>query len=355
LSQDIDTKNALNGNSPSKEENEIDVDPQNTLDQVLADCLSKISESRDADMFLYSAPIDEDKVDKFLGIVKEKTRKRKNVILVFTTFGGSPHAAYRLARTLKRLYDNFTLFLFGSCKSAGTLIAIGADKIVMSDFAELGPLDMQLPKADDMVARASGLDIQEALRQLSSYAYEVFDNCFITTLARSRGTITTKTAADIAGSLANGLISPIAGQIDPLRIGEVYRSIRVAEDYGRRLNPEREEALEALVSGYSSHSFVIDYDEACKLFKDCVRQPNALEAMLGQVLFPLVRYPEESGSFIMDLGDKMHHTVPEGNNSTDGSADSDGSINQAESVEDESESTSNAEEKPNEQEFEKSE
>ena len=34
------------------------------------------------------------------------------------------------------------------CKSAGTLLALGADEIIMSNLSELGPLDIQLPDRD---------------------------------------------------------------------------------------------------------------------------------------------------------------------------------------------------------------
>ena len=282
---------------------QIDQLSMETIEKSMANCIKEVMEDLDADLFLFSGSIDSDSVDQFINTVREKHPKRLNVALVFTTYGGTPHPAYRLARTLKRLYEKFTLFIFGYCKSAGTLVAIGADEIVLSDFGELGPLDVQLLKDDEVIGRSSGLDLQEALGQLNLNIYDIFQDCLLRTLQSGGGAITTKTAADIASSIAIGLISPIAGQIDPLRLGEVARSVRIAKDYGMRLNNSREMTIHRLVSDYPSHSFVIDYEEAKDLFGDGVRKPkNIHEELLEQWLFNIVRNPYESG-IIADLSD----------------------------------------------------
>jgi hypothetical protein len=272
-----------------------------TFIDILRLCYLNISKEIDADLFLYSAEISDSEVDQLIGIIRNKKYRKKNAILILTTYGGSPHAAYRLTKFFQRYYEKFILFLFGYCKSAGTLIAIGADEIVMSDFAELGPLDIQILKNDDLLGRSSGLDLQQSLKQLNIHVYEVFVNCFVETLAAGNGAITTKTAADIASTVAVGLLSPIAAQIDPLRIGEISRSVKIAEDYGKRLNSNREKAIKALISQYSSHSFVIDYDEAKELFGDAVRQPQNLEIVLERILYDRVRCPDNSEPWILDL------------------------------------------------------
>jgi len=103
-----------------------------------------------------------------------------------------------IARSLKRFYKRFTLHVFGCCKSAGTLVALGADEVVMSAHAELGPLDVQLLKEDELGQQSSGLDIFQALSIINAQAFRIFENNFLKIKQRSLGTITTKTAADIA-------------------------------------------------------------------------------------------------------------------------------------------------------------
>lgn len=255
----------------------------------LQDCIKGISEDLDADILLYSADISEDNADKLIEIVRTKASRKDNVALILATYGGDPDSAFRITRFLKEAYKKFTLFVFGYCKSAGTLVAIGADEIVMSDFAELGPLDVQVLKENDF-RRSSGLDLQQALSILSSQAYSTFEECFLSTIYRSGGAIAPKTAADIASSMAVGLLAPIAGQIDPLRLGEVSRSMNVTYEYGIRLNPNLKKTINKLVSGYPSHSFVIDQREAKELFR-VVREPTTQELILERILSECARSP----------------------------------------------------------------
>lgn len=261
-------------------------------------CVEFVSEELDADAFLYSAEITDINADTLINEIKETSPKRDNVILILTTYGGDPDAAFRIARYIKRKYQKFTLFVFGSCKSAGTLLALGADEIVMSDFGELGPLDVQVTKDDDFRSE-SVLDIQQALSVIGSQAFEMFESYLLKLISGTQALITTRTAADIASSMAVNLLSPISSQIDPLRLGEMNRLMNIALAYGQRLKPESIEVIKNLIYNYPSHSFVIDYEEAKKLF-DYVREPMDLEYELEEMILPLVRKPS-SQEIILNL------------------------------------------------------
>jgi ClpP class serine protease len=39
----------------------------------------------------------------------------------------------------------------GYCKSAGTLIALGANELAFGEHGELGPLDVQIAKRDEVL------------------------------------------------------------------------------------------------------------------------------------------------------------------------------------------------------------
>jgi len=255
----------------------------------LVKCIVDIESSLGADLVLYSAEISDKKADTLIEVVRSIKDKKDTIVLTLATFGGDPDAAYRITRFLKSHYKKFILFIFGYCKSAGTLIAIGADEIVMSDLAELGPLDIQIARPDDFRS-SSGLDLDQALDELTKRIYGTYQACFVKTMYQGGGTISTRTAADIASALAVGLLSPITAQIDPLRLGENARQIQIAYDYGIRLNPKKADMISKLVSGYSSHSFVIDYQEAQTLFGN-VRRPQGAECILEQVLYECVRSP----------------------------------------------------------------
>lgn len=90
-----------------------------------------------ADVYAVTAGITDRCGNRFIEVVRGIKNKRENAILILTTQGGSADAAYQMARCVKKHYKKFTLFVFGHCKSAGTLIAVGADEIVMSEFGQL--------------------------------------------------------------------------------------------------------------------------------------------------------------------------------------------------------------------------
>lgn len=243
-----------------------------------------VSKTFDADVVLFSGGIDHDNADELIRIAKRSDRK-ENIYLLMTTRGGLPDAAYRMARTLQRYYKRITLYVHGRCKSAGTLVAVGAHEIILSDFGELGPLDVQLGKQDELFENQSGLNITQALSSLNTRVIEFFRTSLLDSRAGVR--MSTRLSAEIATKLAIGAYEPIFGQVDPVQLGSIERAIQIASVYGTRLAEISKnlhpEAIDKLVSSYPSHSFVIDLEEAKRLFKS-VRQPTDTEEELGECI-----------------------------------------------------------------------
>ncbi|WDF45235.1 hypothetical protein PQ459_10025 [Chryseobacterium sp. KACC 21268] len=248
--------------------------------------LRTLINERDQDFYIYVGTIEDDNVDKFIKIIRDKEDRKKGCSLILTTYGGDPDAGYRIIRSIKRYYDSLTIYVFGVCKSTGTLMALGADEIVMSDFGEFGPLDIQLAK-DDELSNMSGLNFVQSLVSLNDQLYKSFEENFLGLKRRSQGSITTKTAAEIGSRLSIGLISPISAQIDPVKLGEVQRAISIAHDYGSRLCDDYE-LVSTLITSYPSHGFVIDYDEAKSIFKN-VRWVDEDEVIIERSLIKLMR------------------------------------------------------------------
>lgn len=105
-------------------------------------------------------------------------------------------------------YERFTLFVSGLCKSAGTLVAVGAHELIMSDYGELGPLDVQMPKQDAVWEMQSGLTVMSTLNTLQHTAARTFGQIF-SSLLQGPSSITLKTAAEIATKMTIGLYSPL--------------------------------------------------------------------------------------------------------------------------------------------------
>jgi serine dehydrogenase proteinase len=253
--------------------------------------VDSIEDHYDADLLVYFGPIYRPWDDCLIDLCA-KREKRKNVLLMLTTLGGDAHSAYRMARYLQQSYcrpesaavepGQLIIFVNGVCASAGTLVTLAADKLILTNHTELGPLDVQMRKPDEVGERTSGLTPIQALGYLEGQAQKFFASQFdgLRKLAFS-----TRMAADVAAQLASGLLSKLYEQIDPLRLAEYDRSNRIAEHYGDRIKTKnvKEDAVKRLLECYPSHEFCIDTVEAKELF-DHVEKPTPALEMLGNRL-----------------------------------------------------------------------
>jgi hypothetical protein len=254
-----------------------------------------IARTADSDVITFNGHTYREQSEPFLDMVRAR-RRRENVLLVLVTPGGVADAAYRIARCLQLSYKKFTVLLPGWCKSAGTLCTLGAHEVVMTDCAELGPLDVQLAKTDELRVATSGLTLSEALRAMKEQAFQMYESYMLRIIDNSEGMISFKVASDIAMHLVSGLYGPVYGHLAPLHIGETFRSMRIARAYGSRLQAKSQNSatktLEMLSDTYPDHGFVIDLDEAKRLFKRA-REPNQQELALVNALGPEFRYPPD--------------------------------------------------------------
>lgn len=230
------------------------------------------------DVIIYSGEIDRSGHSELVQLVRRSGR-RKNVYFVLTTPGGNPDTAYKIARCLQRAYERFVLFVPAYCKSAGTLIALGANELVLTEDAELGPLDIQVRKREELFEFSSSLDPVTALEFLRTQVMVTYRQ-YLYQIKIDNG-LTTKMSAEMAAELSLGSFRPIYEQVDPVRLGELWRAINIAFDYGKRLGHRNllPGALERLVLGYPSHGFVIDQQEAQELFQN-VRLPNSTDKLI---------------------------------------------------------------------------
>lgn len=248
-----------------------------------------LAEAEGFEVAVYNGEIVSEAVDTFLPIIRARAPTQKPALLMLVTPGGEADAAYRLARCFQTTYpDRFTVFVPGWCKSAGTLVAVGANRLVVSDNGELGPLDVQLRKADELIERASGLVIETALDYLEKRVIGMFEKYYLQIIRGSDGMISFKTANSIASKLVTDLYAGVYARIDPIKIGENFREVRVAKDYGKRLelrarNLQSERSLDILIESYYSHSFVIDRDEAESLFRQVYKPSDAVTAFATAV------------------------------------------------------------------------
>lgn len=197
-----------------------------------------------------------------------KTRDRALMVLV--TNGGDPDCAYRIARYFQENYLSLTVLIAGRCKSAGTLIALGSSELAFMPYGELGPLDIQMTKVDKFDHAQSGLTIQDALNTLESRATASFFEMVRGYMEANQGLLSFPSASKAASDFVTQLYAPILSRIDPEEVGARSRAMKIADDYGKRLSLKWQNvkpgAVARLAETYSSHSFVIDMQEAAELF-----------------------------------------------------------------------------------------
>jgi hypothetical protein len=251
---------------------------------------AKVSQALNADIYVVSGPMYPPAEDEMSALLSRGTPK-PNALVLLTTFGGLANVSYCIGRALRHCYSGtdrrLVMFIHTKCKSAGTLLAIAADELVMSGTAELGPLDVQMRKPDELGDVISGLTPVQALEFLEERTFDTFEYFAFELIKRSLGQITTRTAFNVADTLMTELFRPIYAQLDPNRLGEYHRNMLVAMEYGKRLNAGNlrlgERSLRELVYNYPSHDFWIDRAEAESLFSR-VRPPTDDERALANLL-----------------------------------------------------------------------
>ena len=248
---------------------------------------NKYGRSIKADILMYNGSIDRGIAYHVISLCRKRNR-RENLFFILVTPGGDANAAYRIGRCLQDKYNKLTIFVPGWCKSAGTLLAVAANELVIGDFGELGPIDVQRIKSDEVWQRSSGLTEESAISTLETALAKSFQDFVSKIRDMSQAQIGFRAAAEVVSPMIVGAFAPIFGQIDPLMIGESARAMRVASDYGHRLdikgrNLQSRESMENLVSGYADHGFSIDRQEAEQLFNN-VSVPNTeLEAIFSAI------------------------------------------------------------------------
>jgi ClpP class serine protease len=72
------------------------------------------------------------------------TLSNSKLDLILETGGGSGEVAEDIVRSLHEKYDEIGVIVPGWAKSAGTIIAMAGDEILMDSSSALGPIDAQL-------------------------------------------------------------------------------------------------------------------------------------------------------------------------------------------------------------------
>ncbi len=194
----------------------------------------------------------------------ERLERDKPVAAVIYSPGGDARAAYKLATLLRKHCGGFVAVVPHYAKSAATLFTLGADRIVMSRCAEMGPLDVQI-EDPEREQRLSGLEVVQAIERLNGEAMRAIDQQMALLLMRAGKKI--DTLLPIVTHFVSEMMRPLFEKIDTVNYTAMARALKVAQDYAERLLmatgavEDPKEVANTLTNAYADHGYVVDCDE----------------------------------------------------------------------------------------------
>lgn len=231
----------------------------------ITSALAVLEERYGAPVLAYAAAVTSEALPLVYEAVQELGR-RDHLYLLLATAGGTPTAARQLAVLLREHADRLSVVVPARAWSAGTLVCLAADELVLGPMAELGPIDAQVGEAHgvapDLPASIGSEDVR-AFRAMARdwFGVEREEDCL-------------------------QVLALVAQRIFPTSLAAFYRLDRLVRRIADELltlradapDPERRAAIvDALVSGRDAHDDVILRRDVSALGLP-VRLPDAGEA-----------------------------------------------------------------------------
>ncbi len=184
--------------------------------------------------------------------------KTQNIDLFLYSTGGDTMVPWRLVSMVREYCDKFSVVIPYKAHSAATMIALGADEIVMSDLSEISPIDP---------STANVFNPQDPQNPQSKIPISVEDVMAYFDLAKNKFGI--KSDEQLA-AIFNKFVESNP-QIHPLALGNVNRTHNLIRMLAKRLLkshklPMKEEEIEKIVDYFTeklySHQYFIGRKEA---------------------------------------------------------------------------------------------
>jgi Serine dehydrogenase proteinase len=212
------------------------------------------------------------------------------VDFLITSYGGDPMVAWRIMSLIRQRIGKgkgkVAVLIPQSAYSAATLVALGADEIVMHPNGHLGPVDMQVTTFGE-----GGRPRHYSTEQITAFLDFVRDNLKITDQEHIRS-----------------LFEVICKEVGSLGIGFTARSSKLALDLGERLlalhmkDDESRSKLRSIVENMSkkfkSHNYPVSRIEALEIgLQVNKKRDEDLEKLMWSVWLDLEKDLKESRPF----------------------------------------------------------
>lgn len=233
----------------------------------------------------FSTQVASDVLPYFKILLKDLDHVKKITLALYTN-GGHLETPWPLVNLIREHCDQFEVVVLSKALSAGTMIALGADKIVLTRYAHLSPID---PAAN----------IQDGNNQMKHL--EIEDIIGYIDFVKEKMGITEQTAlADIMKDLTK--------EIAPTVLGSTNRTHSLVRRLAKNLLsrhvkpvPERQcrEIIEHLTQKLFSHRHLISRQEAKDIgFENIVESPDSdTEKIIEKLADEYVKYMEIENDF----------------------------------------------------------
>lgn len=192
------------------------------------------------------------------------------IALLLYTRGGDTNTAWPIVNFIRAYCEELVVIVPFFAHSAGTLMCLGANEILMSKIATLSPIDPSV---------ANSFNPQDPATPQNRIPIAVEDVIAYFELAKAQGV---KRDEDLAGSFRR-----LAEAVHPLALGNVHRSIeqirQIAEKLIRLHAPDAPaddvaERIRRLTTAFYTHNHMINREEAESLGLPVVVPEPAVEA-----------------------------------------------------------------------------
>lgn len=123
------------------------------LENELTSLIKKYNKLRDCTMLVYAATTESPIPDVILNqkdfyfikdLLDSCDEKKDKLEIYLETPGGKGETAEEIVKYVRKKYKNISFVISGEAKSAGTILAMSGDEILMTDTGSLGPIDAQI-------------------------------------------------------------------------------------------------------------------------------------------------------------------------------------------------------------------
>jgi hypothetical protein len=178
----------------------------------------------------------------------------EKISLVLYTRGGNTLSAWSLVNLIRNFCKELEVIVPFHCHSAGTLICLGADRIVMTKQATLGPID---PSVNNPMNPVAGFNNQ----QIQVPVNVEFINGYMEMAKSELGIKDPNTLAAILDNLSNKIHPLVLGQVQRTRVQIQMLAKKLLKH--QSLEPQKQEAIiKFLCKESGSHDYAIYRKEA---------------------------------------------------------------------------------------------